>query len=173
MRIKELIAFTIFALLSSQATSSTSSDAVVLFDALCIGAEADINVIEKMATAAGAKPISQESLQADQAIAQHGGKGYVLNRNNHKFFIMVTTKRGCSIIAQDTSAPEIKKLLEQNYPIAKQNEGESGTQVITSWKIVHPSMHKGGTIVLNAAKPGFGADNAISLGFLPASVANQ
>lgn len=167
IKIAVLAAFSLF---SSKAVSSaaTENDALVLFDAICISTDADINVIEKMAAAYKAKPIPKEALEADQAIARNGGKGYIMRINKSKLAVMVTLKRSCAVMAQNISPEIMKNILLKNYPLSKEGEDSSGTQIMTIYRLIPPSRYSGGVIVLNITKPGFGADNSASFGFFPA-----
>lgn len=153
----------------TKAVQANPADAIALFDALCIGTGGNITLIEKMAIAAGGKLIPPQVMYADQAIAQYGGKGFALKRNGKTYSVAATPNRACSVMAQDVHATEVQRLLVENYPLSKPERDSSGTQNVTLWHIVAPSRLEGGVVVLNAAKSGFGVDNAISLGYIPAN----
>lgn len=165
----QLIFGAIFLIYSSRAMSAIENDALVVFDTMCVSTDADVEVIVKMASASKAKPIPKSVLDLDQAMARNGGFGYVMKFNENKFILMVTPKKSCSVIVQNVSPENMKNILLSNYPLIKYREDFSGTQVMTLYKIMPPSEQKGGVIMFNATKPGFGADNSISLGFVAAS----
>lgn len=149
--------------------AATPNDAFALFDALCVSTNSDLALVERMALAANAKPIPPEMLNLDQAMAEHGGKGFLITRGGAKYSVAVTRNRGCSVLAVGVLPVEIRKLLQTNYPLGKPTQDSSGTQNITLWPIVAPSRYRGGVIMLNVPKPGFGVDDALSIGFVPRS----
>lgn len=159
----------LLALVSTELSAATPNDAFALFDALCVGTDSDLKLVERMALAAGATPIPLDMLNLDRAIAQYGGSGFILTRGGSKYSVMVTPSRGCSILAVGISAAEVRRLLVTNYSLGKAVQDSSGTQVVTLWLVAAPSRHKGGVIMLNVPKLGFGADNALSIGFVPAA----
>jgi hypothetical protein len=156
----------IFLIHSPCAMSAIENDALVVFDTMCVSTDADIEVVVKMASASKAKPIPKSVLDLDQAMARNGGFGYVMKFNENKFILMVTPKKSCSVIVQNASPANMKNILLSNYPLIKYREDSSGTQVMTMYKMMPPSEQKGGVIIFNATKSGFGADNSISLGFI-------
>lgn len=160
-------------LIYTHAISATENDAMILFDAICLSTDADMELIEKMAAAHKAKPIPKEVLLADQAMARDGGKGYIFKINKSRLIVMATSKKACTVLAQNVSSEVLKNLILNNYPLSKYHEDASGTQIMTMYKINPPSKYKSGVINLNITKQGFGADNSASLGFLPGSVINQ
>lgn len=147
--------------------AATSNDAFALFDTLCVSTNSDLTLVERMARAANAKPIPPEMLNLDQATAEYGGKGFIISRGGAKYSVMVTRNRGCSVLAVGVPPAEIRRLLQTNYPLGKPEQDSSGTQNITLWPVVAPSRYQGGLIMLNVPKPGFGVDDALSIGFLP------
>jgi hypothetical protein len=132
-----------------------------------------LKVIEKVALAAGGNEIPPNVMNADRAVAEFGGKGFILQRNGKRYSVAATPNRACSVIAQDVQAAEVRRLLLANYPLTLPQSDSSGPQVVTIWRGGAPSRLEGAAVTLNAAKPGFGVDNAVSLGYIPASAAKK
>jgi len=153
--------------------TASPSDLLMLMDSLCIGTDNNPATIEKMAKARGGKPLPASVMNADPVAAKVGGKGFRLTINGEKFAVMATNNGACSILGQGLKADDVKQLVAKNYPVLKPAEESSGPQTMTLWKIAEPSVHKGAFISMNAAKDGFGADGAVSLGFLPAKLAQK
>lgn len=148
-------------------------DMLMLMDSLCMATDAEIPVIEKMVLARGGKALPANVMNADPAAAKYGGKGFTLTINEKKYAVMATNNGGCAVLGQTISALELRKLIVANYQVLKPDVDSSGGQNVTLWKIKAPSQYQGGAIILNAAKEGFGADGAVSIGFLPAKVVNK
>lgn len=147
-------------------TYASPNDVIALFDALCLGTDGDAKVIERMAIAAGGKPWSKEMINLDPAAAESGGAAFFVPRGGKQYSVMATSKGACSILAQGVPANEVQRLLQANYPLNRTHRDESGPQIVTLWTVVSPSRYEGGVVMLNIAKPGFGADGALSVGFV-------
>lgn len=152
---------------------ASPKDMLILMDSLCMGTDGDIPVIERMVLARGGKALPASFANADPATARYGGKGFILTFNDKKYAVMAANNGGCSILGQGISAPELKKLITGNYSVLRPDEDSSGSQTVTFWKVKAPSQHQGGAIMLNSAKEGFGADGAVSIGFLPARLVKK
>ncbi|MDM0030465.1 hypothetical protein [Variovorax saccharolyticus] len=166
MTLAKLIVFLVF----PSVAFATPKDMLMLMDSLCIATDGDVQVMEKMVLARGGKELPQSVINADPASAKYGGKGFTLTLNLKKYAVMATTRGACSILEQDVSPADLKNLQKEiadNFPLEAPQLDSSGGQNIILWKIKFPSAAKGGVIMLNAAKPGFGADGAVSLGFIP------
>lgn len=160
-------------LLLAASSSASPADAITLFEAMCIATEGDVKVIERMALAAGGQEIPPKMMRADRAVAEFGGKGFILERNGKRYSVAATPNRACSVIAQDVQATEVRRLLLVNYPLTLPQSDSSGLQVVTMWRVGAPSRLEGAAVTLNAVKPGFDVDNAVSLGYMPASAAKK
>mgnify|MGYP003584568059 FL=1 len=162
-------------MLMAFAGSSTASpaDAIALFDAMCIGTEGNVSVIEKMVLAAGGKEIPPNVMNADRAIAEFGGKGFTLERNGNRYSIAATPNHACSVVAKNVHAAEARRLLLANYPLTLPQSDSSGPQAVTMWRMGAPSRFEGAAVTLNVTKPGFGVDNAVSFGYLPVSAVKK
>lgn len=165
LRKPRLLLFSTVLLLVSTA-NATPEDALALFDALCIGTDGEIAVVEKMAVAIGGKQIPAAVMNADPAIARLGGKGFFFDKNGKRYSVAATPNGACSLMAQKTSSADMQGLLLKNYKLVSPSRDESGPQVVTAWKFLSSSGSDKGSIVLNSAKPGFGVDGALSLGYL-------
>ena len=167
----KLVLFAHLLLIFLPSHAAPPQDALAAFDGLCVGTGADLSTIEKMATAAGAKPVPPEVLNHDPVIATSGGKGFAFNRNGSRFIVTATPTGTCSMLLFGIKAPAMRSLVEANYSLAKPHIESSGTQVNTLFRITAPSMYAGGYLMIGEPKPGFGADNLVTLGFIPASAA--
>lgn len=145
---------------------ASPGDLIALMDAFCIGADGDVKSAEKMAIASGGKRLSKDMLHLDPAVARDGGSGFTVVRGKKKYVVMITNKGACSILSVSTLPQDLKLLLEKTYPLRKVLDDGSGPQFLTMWKVLQPSMYAGSVISMNAAKSGFGADGAVSLGYL-------
>lgn len=157
----------IFFTSSVHAATAVENDALALFDAMCISTEADMAVIERMAIASGAKAVPPDALSLDQAMSQDDGKAFVVKHNGRKFLLAVTKKRACSVLISNVSSAKLKRLIQDNYSLSAERKESSGPKIVSLWKIVPPSIYKGGIVSLTSFKKGFGVDNAVTLGFMP------
>lgn len=145
-------------------------DMLMLMDSLCMATDGDVKVIEKMVLARGGKELPQSVINADPAAARYGGMGFTLTINQSKYAVMATNRGACSILQQGVSPADVQSLHKEitgNFTLETPHKDSSGGQNMTLWKLKSPSCLKGGVIMLNAAKNGFGADGAVSIGFIP------
>lgn len=167
-----IVAFGIVLALSTPCLGYASpSDVVALFDGLCLGTGGDAKVIERMATAAGGKAWPKEMINLDPAAAKSGGAAFFVPRGGKRYSVMATSTGACSILAKGVPADEVQRLLQANYPLNRPHRDDSGPQIVTLWTVAAPSRHEGGVVMLNVAKPGFGVDGTISVGFVSRSQA--
>lgn len=132
--------------------------------------DGDIPLIAKMVAARGGKEMPADIANADPATARYGGKSFSITINEKKYAVAATKNGACSVLGQGFKAPELRKVLVENYPLLPPEEDSSSAQNITLWRVKAPSRYQGGAIMLNAAKLGFGVDGAVSVGFLPAKL---
>lgn len=162
-----------FCIQATPTVLANTTEALVAFDGLCLGTGGDLLTLERMAAAAGAKPVAPEILNQDPSIARNGGKGFLFRRKNIKFIVTATPHGACSVLFHELDPVEIIKMLEKNYPLAKPIIDSSGPQNIYFYKIKNSSIHAGGYLMVNIPKNGFGADNYLSLGFISATLAKN
>ncbi|ONN64866.1 hypothetical protein [Herbaspirillum sp. VT-16-41] len=165
----KIIVGLILCLLAPVAAHSNSKDLLILLDSLCIGTGANINTIEKMVLAQGGKVLPKSFVDADPVGAKMGGKAFSIKMNGEKYFLMAVERGGCSILSQTTSTKEFESALTKTYQLVKIGVDSSGPQVVTNWEMIGPSRTRTGVLTLNIVKPGFGADGALSVGFVPPS----
>lgn len=148
-------------------TNAAAKDLLVLIDSLCVGSQGKADVVEKMVLAQGGKRLPQSFVDADPVGAKNGGRAFSLKFNSERYFIMITEPGGCGILSQTSNADEVRSGLVKLYELKKIDVDSSGPQVVTTWKINGPAGSERGGFSLNVVKPGFGADGALSLGYIP------
>lgn len=142
------------------------NQAFVLFDGMCVGTSARLATVEKMVLASGAKPIPQNAVDQDAAVAQHGGKGFIGKRGDVKYALIVTTIGSCAVMAQGLDPKKMQAVLVKNYPLAQRHVESAGAQVNTLYQFTAPSASEGDYVMFGVPKPGMGADGAIVLSFI-------
>lgn len=166
-RLSIFFALTTFMVTTPRLALARDADVIALLDGLCIATQGELAVVEKMVKAIGGREIPQNTITADQAIARNGGKGFLISRNNEKFMVGITANGACSILAKNGNRKAIQEMLEKNYSLSTRQETSFGPQVITTWNMREPKSFAGSKIALISAKPGYGADGAISVGYIP------
>ncbi|MBH2019141.1 hypothetical protein [Polaromonas sp.] len=173
MKLSLSLSVALVAILASTITLASPAEALIAFDGLCIGTDAELAVIEGMASAAGAKQVPQSVIAQDPAVARAGGKGFSFQRGKLRFMVVATPNGTCSILLKNIPHVEFRKSLEKNYPLARPYIDASGPQTVSLYRIVDPSVYSGGYIMLTVPKEGFGADGYMSVGFISPSAAKR
>jgi hypothetical protein len=173
MKLSPSLGVALVAMLATTVALASPVEALIAFDGLCVGTDADLAVIERMASAAGAKPVAQSVIAQDPAVARVGGKGFYFQREKLRFMVIATPTGTCSILLQNVPHTEFRKSLENNYPLARPYVDTSGPQTVSLYRIVDPSVHSGGYIMLTVPKDGFSADGYLSVGFISPKAAKR
>jgi hypothetical protein len=146
-------------------------EVLVSFDGLCVGTDGELSVIEKMAAASNAKQAPEEFTNQDPSMARNGGRAFIFKRGAFQFVIAATPLGTCSLLGRVLDQQKLRKLVESNYPLANPHVDNSGPQTVWLYRVIQPSVHEGGYIMVNIPKPGFEANSYVSLGFIPRKAA--
>lgn len=153
--------------------TSPANEVVSVFDGVCFLTRADPLMIARIARTSQAKPIPKNVLNSDPVIAATGGQGFLFTRGKKQFVVAAAKGGGCSVMANRIDSVAVEKAVTEAYSLEPARTEISGTQTQHLWTVTAPSGQKGSVIMLTIPKKGFGMDDVVTLGYVPAAIVEK